>query len=169
MKSSLRLLIATLVIGIIATGLLDIFNLARHLLLEQPLTRYEHIGRWVLHALERQQFVLKGVPSLPVMPYEMFLGWFGHYFIGTVFAAILLLWKGKAWLAHPRLVPALVIGILTSIVPFLVVQPGMGAGIAGMATSDPLALQLKVLVTHVVFGVGLYMGGRVCRPSILGQ
>lgn len=41
-------------------------------------------------------------------------------------------------------------------VPFLIMQPGMGAGLAGSRTAKPAATRLQSLLTHTVFGLGLY-------------
>jgi hypothetical protein len=38
-----------------------------------------------------------------------------------------------------------------------VLQPGMGLGIAGSKTPRPNVVRLRALLTHTVFGVGLYL------------
>ena len=40
--------------------------------------------------------------------------------------------------------------------PFLLMQPGMGLGVASRRAPDPVAARIRSLVTHGVFGVGLY-------------
>jgi hypothetical protein len=40
-------------------------------------------------------------------------------------------------------------------------QPGMGAGIAASRTPRPAAARMQSLVTHTIFGIGLYAGGWV--------
>lgn len=42
----------SIALGVMATAMLDIWNYARHLLFDVPLTRYEFIGRWMLHMLD---------------------------------------------------------------------------------------------------------------------
>ena len=148
----------TATIGIFATAFLDLFNLLRHEFLGQPLTKYEHIGRWVLYMFDGK-FRHESIAKATSIQGELLLGWLGHYGIGILFAAILVgLWR-VSWLKSPRLLPAMIVGLATSVVPFFILQPGMGAGIAGTLTSDPLALQLKVLITHAIFGLGLYLAG----------
>jgi hypothetical protein len=63
---------------------------------------------------------------------------------------------GASWLQQPTLAPALVVGIGTVAAPFLLMQPGMGAGIAANRTPRPGAARLQSLITHAVFGLGLY-------------
>jgi hypothetical protein len=53
----------------------------------------------------------------------------------------------------------LIVGIGSVLAPFLLMQPGMGAGIAASRTARPGAARIQSLVTHTVFGVGLYAAG----------
>jgi len=43
--------------------------------------------------------------------------------------------------------------------PFFIMQPSLGLGIAASKTPHPARARLKSLVTHAVFGVGLYVCG----------
>ena len=74
---------------------------------------------------------------------------------------------GTEWLRRPTLIPALAVGIVTVAVPMLILQPGMGAGIAARRTPRPNAARLQSLVTHAVFGGGLYVSGWVARSVFL--
>jgi hypothetical protein len=65
------------------------------------------------------------------------------------------LW-GPAWVQNPSIGPALLIGIFSIAAPFLIMQPGMGAGIAASRTPNPPAARFQSLVTHFIFGLGLY-------------
>jgi hypothetical protein len=49
------------------------------------------------------------------------------------------------------------VGIGTVAAPFFLMQPGMGAGIAASRTPRPNAARLQSLLTHAVFGLGLYI------------
>jgi Protein of unknown function (DUF2938) len=46
-------------------------------------------------------------------------------------------------------------------------QPGMGAGIAASRTPRPAVARLHSLVTHGIFGLGLYAAGWM--TSLVGQ
>jgi hypothetical protein len=63
------------------------------------------------------------------------------------------------WLARPTVLPALLYGIGTVVFPFFILQPSFGLGIAASRTPNPTHARLKSLVTHIVFGVGLYICG----------
>ncbi|MNT97543.1 hypothetical protein D3C72_2398910 [compost metagenome] len=60
---------------------------------------------------------------------------------------------------RPTLAPALIVGLATVAAPFFLMQPGMGAGIAASKTPNPHIARLRSLLTHAVFGIGLYLSG----------
>lgn len=78
---------------------------------------------------------------------------------GIAFAAMLLGIWGLAWIRQPTLAPALLVGVTTVAAPLLLMQPGMGFGIAASRTPRPGAVRLQSLITHAVFGLGLYLAG----------
>lgn len=90
------------------------------------------------------------------MRYELLLGWCAHYTIGISFAALLVAAYGLEWARSLSLLPALVIGVVTVAAPYLILQPGLGAGIASAKTATPNFNRIKSLMTHTVFGFGLY-------------
>ncbi len=63
----------------------------------------------------------------------------------------------ERWLERPTLLPALAFGVVTTLVPYLVMQPSLGLGIAASKTPRPNRARLKSLATHTVFGAGLYL------------
>jgi Protein of unknown function (DUF2938) len=63
---------------------------------------------------------------------------------------------GQDWARQPSLGPAISVGLLTVVAPFLVMQPCMGFGIAASKAQGPNVMRLRSLVTHLIFGVGLY-------------
>jgi DMSO reductase anchor subunit len=48
-------------------------------------------------------------------------------------------------------------------------QPGMGAGIAASRTRNPWSARLQSLVTHTIFGMGLYGAGLIASLFHMGQ
>ena len=161
----LQIMIYSVLLGVIATAFLDLINYLQHVALNTPLTRYEFIGRWVLYMFDGQ-FVHESIKAAAAKPGELAMGWFGHYAIGVLFAWMLLaLWKLK-WFDAPKFWPALFVGLVTCAIPYFLMQPGMGSGIAGLNTPDPLAAQLKVVYSHVIFAIGLWLGGYLLRPLV---
>ena len=87
---------------------------------------------------------------------EKAIGWAAHYAIGIAFAAAFLAICGLEWAQRPTLAPALAFGVVTVAAPFLLMQPGMGAGVAASRAPRPGAARLQSLLNHTVFGLGLY-------------
>jgi hypothetical protein len=84
------------------------------------------------------------------------VGWIAHYVIGTVYAFVLIAFVSSSWLVRPSLLPAMLFGIGSVVVPFLVMQPSFGLGIAASRAPNPTRARLKSLMAHAAFGVGLY-------------
>jgi hypothetical protein len=89
-------------------------------------------------------------------PYECALGWVTHYLIGIMYALMLVLLVSGQWLQEPTLLPAMVLGLATVAMPFFVMQPAFGLGMASARASKPAVARIKSLVNHAVFGFGLY-------------
>lgn len=151
-------LACTLVIGVGATAVMDCWAIARQRLLGIPPPNYGLVGRWLAH-MTRGRFRHDSIAAALPVHGERVIGWTAHYLIGVAFAAILLGIWGLAWIRHPTIGPALAVGIGTVALPFLVMQPGMGAGVAASRTPRPAAARLQSLVTHAIFGLGLYAAG----------
>jgi hypothetical protein len=150
----------TFVTGVGATALMDGWGITRKLLLGIPAPNYGLVGRW-LAGFARGRFRHESIAASPPMKGERLIGWTAHYAIGIAFAAVLIAVWGRDWIAAPRVAPALIVGIASVAAPFLLMQPGMGAGIAASRTPRPSAARLQSLITHTVFGLGLYCAGLV--------
>jgi hypothetical protein len=148
------------VLGIGATLTMDLWALfLKHFFGISPLD-YGLVGRWIRH-LARGRFVHKGIAKSPPDRKERIVGWSAHYGTGLLFAALLLAICGLDWARRPTMAPALVFGVATLVFPFFIMQPGMGAGIAAAKTPRPWAARLRSLITHTVFGIGLYVFARL--------
>jgi len=155
-------LVYAILIGAGATVLLDLWAIARRRAFATPLPNYGLVGRWFAH-LARGRFHHESIAASPAVQGERLIGWVAHYVIGVAFAGLLLAVWGLAWIRHPTIGPALFVGIGTVAAPFLVLQPGMGAGVAASRTPRPAAARLQSLTTHAIFGLGLYAAGWVAR------
>ena len=89
--------------------------------------------------------------------FECTVGWIAHYVVGVSYALVLIALVSGNWLARPALLPALLFGIGTVLVPFLVMQPSFGLGIAASRAPNPTQARLRSLMAHTAFGVGLYV------------
>src|SRR5262245_19149917 len=126
-------LASAILLGVLATALMDAFCFTRERLFKTPFPNYAPVGRWMVW-LAHGTFFHKNIAQTPKVKGELLIGWLIHYMVGIAFAAALLAIFGLGWLAHPTLIPALVIGIGSLVVPFFVMQPGMASGIASSKT-----------------------------------
>lgn len=97
------------------------------------------------------------IASAPQRRGECTVGWVAHYVIGTVYALVLVAFASVSWLAQPTLLPAMVFGIGSVLVPYLIMQPSFGLGIAASRAPQPMQARLRSLMAHTAFGVGLYV------------
>jgi hypothetical protein len=155
-------LLFTLVTGVGATILMDLWGVARKPLFGIAPPQYGMVGRWLAH-MTVGRFRHDAIAKSPAVPGEHAIGWIAHYLTGIAFATLLVGIGGPAWVARPTAAPALAVGIGTLVVPYFLVQPAMGAGVAAARTPHPTAARLQSFVTHLVFGFGLFAAGRAAR------
>lgn len=149
-------LVQAILIGAGATVVADLWTLGLKRLLGISGLNWSLVGRWFGH-FPRGRFVHANIAQAAPIAGERAIGWGAHYLVGISFAAALLAIEGPDWARQPTLLPALIVGIVTVAAPFFLMQPGMGAGIAASKTPSPNKARLRSLLTHAVFGFGLYL------------
>jgi hypothetical protein len=155
MSQIAELLLLSVVLGVGGAALMDLWGVvARRAFGVQGLD-YGLLGRWIAH-MPRGRFVHSRISAAEAVRGERALGWMAHYAIGIAFAVPLVTFWGSEWVRHPTLLPPMLIGMATIAAPWLVMQPAMGAGIAASRTPKPWVARLRNLVTHAVYGLGLY-------------
>lgn len=153
-------MLAAFAIGIGATLFMDLWNLFLKRAFSIPSLNYCLLGRWLRH-MRGGTFRHESITAAPRQPFECAVGWIAHYSIGVVFALVFVALASDDWLARPTLPIALLYGIATVVFPFFILQPSLGFGVAGSRTPKPVQARLKSLVTHTVFGIGLYASALV--------
>ena len=143
-------------VGIGATLLMDFWNLFLKRAFNIPSLNYCLLGRWLRHMPEGT-FRHASIAAAPKKSSECAIGWAAHYTIGVVFALMFVALTSGHSLLQPSFLPALFYGIATVVFPFFTLQPAFGFGIAASRTPKPTQARLKSLVTHTVFGIGLYV------------
>lgn len=156
MNELVELLARVAFIGIGGAAAMDAWSLLARRAFGVRGLDYALLGRWIGH-LPRGRFAHERIAAAAPVAGERLLGWTAHYAIGIAFAALLVAIWGPAWVRAPTIGPALVVGIGTVVAPWFVMQPAMGAGIAGALTPDPSATRARNLATHAVYGLGLYV------------
>lgn len=148
-------MLSVMLVGIGATAVTDIWAVVRKRLFGVAPPDFGLVGRWLAHMV-RGRFRHDSISATPAIRGERLIGWVAHYVIGISFAAVLVGIWGIEWIRQPSLGPALVVGIVTVAAPYFVMQPGMGAGIAASRAPRPAAARIQSLITHAIFGIGLY-------------
>lgn len=159
------LFLRAVLIGVGATLVMDLWALLLKRLFGVPSLDYAMVGRWLGHLPQGRLTHPDIARSAPVAS-ELAIGWIAHYAIGILFALLLLAIWGPAWAARPTLLPALIVGIATVAAPLLILQPGMGAGIAASRTPKPGVARLRSLMAHASFGAGLYLAGWMAAAGL---
>lgn len=147
--------IKTIITGIGATLIMDIWSLFQKRILRVPPLNYALPGRWIL-GLTEGKFLHRTILSTSRIKGETLTGWVFHYLTGIAFAFVPLLFNGAAWFREPSLIVGLLTGLVTLFAPFLILQPALGFGIAASRTPRPWLARLMSVLTHLAYGIGLY-------------
>ncbi len=156
MNTFFELIIFSIIIGIGATIILDIYSLLLRILFKIPSLDMGIVGRWIGH-FNNGKFTHQNILQTENIKEEKVIGWIAHYLIGISFAFTLLLICGVEWVYNPTFLPAIVLGILTTIAPWFLMQPAFGFGIAASKTANPTLARLRSLQAHAIYGIGLYL------------
>ncbi|WP_175968243.1 DUF2938 domain-containing protein [Burkholderia sp. BCC0322] len=149
-------LLNLLPIGAGATFVMDLWTLFRRRAFGIPSLDYALVGRWIGHMMHGR-FRHVSIGAAAPVPGERTLGWIAHYAIGIAFAGLPVAIAGTEWIGTPTLLPALVAGLASVVAPFFVMQPALGFGIAASRTPHPGVARRRSLITHLSYGVGLYL------------
>ena len=155
----MALFLKALIIGVLATAVMDLWSLSLKLVFGIPSLNYAMVGRWIGHFRNGAIAHADISRATPVVG-EVAIGWVAHYSIGVCFAAALLVVFGVGWASKPTLFPALAVGLATVVFPFFLLQPCLGMGVAASNLPDPDTVRLRSLMIHAVFGFGLYLAAR---------
>ena len=155
-----EILLRIVALGFGATLLMDVWGLLLKRVYGVKGLDFRFVGRWIGHMM-RGQFAHACIRTTPPVTGEAAIGWAAHYAIGVLFAALLVAVRGPSWLEVPTILPALVTGIVTLSAPLFVMQPAFGFGFAGSRMPDPMKSRMRSLVTHLVFGIGLFLTAKL--------
>jgi hypothetical protein len=165
MVSDAHHIIGAILIGLGATLVIDLWALLLKRGFGIPSLDYCFLGRWLLH-MPGGTLVHDSIAAAAPKRLECPTGWVAHYLIGTGFALLFVFLAPDTWLERPTLLPALAFGMVTTLVPLLIMQPSFGLGIAASKTPHPGLVRLKSLTTHSVFGAGLYIWAYLLSPLL---
>jgi hypothetical protein len=148
-----------LVAGVIATASMDVLSaIAIRLRAIAPLSP-NVIGRWfasVARAHPWHADIARAAPE----SHELVLALSVHYAIGTFLTAVFVLLAHRIGWPATSLSSALAFGVCTNVFPWLLMFPAMGYGFFGAHGPQGTRLFVSSLVSHVFFGLGIWIGAR---------
>ncbi len=141
------------VMGIVATLSMDIVG---GILAKARIIRLLPIGRWAAYLL-RGTYRHADITKSPSLRGERGIAPLVHYAIGVSLASFYLAAVG--WIGlEPAWWTAIGYGLLTSVLPYVIMFPSMGYGFFGLRGEPKYFLLRQSLISHFVFGVGLSLG-----------
>lgn len=155
----MNLLARAILIGGFATLILDLWNILLNRLFGFGVPNWSVAGRWVVSVLSGRPY-RPDIGSAPAIAGENAIGWVFHYVVGISFAlAMLLIWP--TWANAPTFWPPMIVGWVTIGCGWFIMAPLMGGGIAHSAKADPMTPRLLNMAAHTVFGLAMWVAGRV--------
>lgn len=159
-------LVYTVFVGLLATLTMDIWAVVLQRTLKIALPNYCFVGRWLL-TMPDGKFKHDNIAASEKKQAECKVGWLFHYVVGVAYAFVLVIPTSGGWLAHPTLLPALLLGIGTVVIPFVIMQPAFGLGLAASKAPKPGQARLRSLISHASYGVGLYLAAYSLKLLLL--
>lgn len=157
--------IRVLVMGITATAAIDLWATFANRMLGWPRTNWGMVGRWIGH-MRDGQFTHISIGSSPPIVHESILGWFFHYVVGCIYAALYLMYVSTTQMGQPTLVSAVLFGLVTILSPWLLMQPALGLGVGASKAPRPNLVRSQNLIIHTVFGLTLYYSYQVSNAFV---
>ncbi|HVZ15235.1 MAG TPA: DUF2938 family protein [Bauldia sp.] len=160
MADGVALLLRVLAIGVGATAFMDIVAIVQSRVLGTAGPDYAPVARWIGH-MPRGQFRHGSITAAAPVAHEHAAGWLVHYVTGIAYAVLLVAIWGTGWVRNPTILPPLILLLVALVIPFLIMQPAFGFGIAGSKLPRPWAARSRSIAGHVTFGIGLYLAARL--------
>ncbi|OKY25805.1 DUF2938 domain-containing protein [Thalassotalea sp. PP2-459] len=155
-------IINSVLIGIGATVVLDLWSLFIEKLFNMPPLNWRMVGRWV-GLMSDGKFYHQNISQSKAVNNELLIGWVTHYIIGVIFAgAFLLIVNESVTLTSVSFLSSVIFGMVTVVFPFCIMQPCMGLGFVASKAPKPNIARIRSLINHMVFGVGLYVATLTC-------
>ena len=162
-----RYFLVSIGIGIGATLFTDLWNFFLNRSFNIQSLNFCFLGRWILY-MPYGKFRHPNIKAVPSKSFECVIGWLVHYSIGVVLTLVFIHFARVDWLVRPTLLPALLYGICTVVFPLFILQPSLGLGMASSNTPNPMQARIKSMMTHIIFGVGLWLSAFAIKYSLPG-
>ncbi|AZC03413.1 DUF2938 family protein [Acinetobacter nosocomialis] len=147
-----------LCLGVGATVIMDIWLLILKIF-KIPTLNFSFLGRWVGWIFQGK-LIHQSIAQSPQIQGEYLLGWITHYSVGIIFALSFLVIVGSDWLIHPQFYSALIFGVVTVLIPFLLCNRPWVVVLLRQNPA-PFSELSKSLLNHSFFGCGLYLTAKL--------
>ena len=144
-------------VGVGACAVFDAWQRIFHWFTSIPPSNWAMVGRWTISLLTNGQLIVHDLEFQPKRRNELGLGWFVHYVIAVVYAAIFMLLM-RANILAAGFADGLLFGIVSVVVPWFFFLPCLGKGILGRLTPNPPLVCAVALMMHSIFGVAIGLG-----------
>ena len=114
------------------------------------------IGRWVF-GLFGGRLIHKNIIDSSPVKYEVPAGWIFHYLtgVGLVLTYPLFFYALDIPMPADQLIPSVVWGLVTSLLPWLILYPGYGWGLFGLRAPKNASPLIATPVAHMLYGLGM--------------
>ncbi|SCW89351.1 Protein of unknown function [Sphingobium faniae] len=157
-------LVNAALVGIGGTIIIDLYAFLMQRVFGVPGTNWQMVGRWLGH-MPKGQFVHTAIGKADPVPGEHVLGWAFHYAIGVGYGFLLVAIWGAGWLQAPSIAEPLILALALLVLPYFVMMPGLGMGLAGSKTPKPNVTRFKSLVGHSIFGTGMFLTAKLLAST----
>ena len=151
-------ILSILVAGIFSCIILDILGYLLKLL-GVPEPSWGIVGRWTYYMLKNGSFYNPNVAHMPIIKYEVILGWVFHYYVSICWAVIYYFFFIQIGLKMTYF-SGFMFGALTTLAPLLIFLPFTGQGIFAVNTDIPVKTSIMFLMRHSIYGIAMYEGFR---------
>ncbi|MGJ8514122.1 DUF2938 family protein [Carnimonas bestiolae] len=157
----LTVLAYSLVVGCIATLLLDAWTLLLSKAAGLGGSNWGVVGQWV-QGLPQGKFFHLGDAAPAVSQQDKAVGWLFHYVVGVVYALLMVLIGGAHFITAPYWTPIIWVGFtLSTLCGLLILVPALGGGLLASKTPNQTKAIGLMLAGHAVFTIGLYIGAQL--------
>ncbi|WP_193370652.1 DUF2938 family protein [Pelagibius marinus] len=143
--------------GVFATIVLDLWQRVLFVISGIPPTNWALIGRWFAH-LPRGRFIHRPIGESAAVPGELALGWVMHYLVGLIYGFVYVGLMTYGFDRLPSVSNGAAFGAASVVIPWFILQPGLGIGVMGRLAPNPLVPRLNALVSHIIYGIALCAG-----------
>jgi len=146
--------------GVLATLALDIWQRLLFAVSGIPPADWGLIGRWFAY-IPKGRLIHQPIAETPAVAGESAIGWTMHYLVGIAYGFAYLGLMAFGLERPPSLLNGFLFGAVSVVIPWFIMQPGLGAGVMARLAPNPWIPRLNALASHILYGIALYGGVRL--------